>query len=73
MLAPEEFAAWLGTTENRTALLRPFPADETEIWPVTPAVGNVKNAGAELIEPISGESYQDEEHLSAIKRKAYHC
>jgi putative SOS response-associated peptidase YedK len=23
-----------------------------EMWPVTPAVGNVKNTGPELIEPI---------------------
>lgn len=52
MLAPEDFASWLGTPDDRAALLRPFPADDMEMWPVTPAVGNVKNTGAELIEPI---------------------
>jgi putative SOS response-associated peptidase YedK len=52
MLAPEDFAGWLGTPDMRTALLRPFPADEMEMWPVTAIVGNVKNTGAELVEPI---------------------
>jgi putative SOS response-associated peptidase YedK len=52
MLAPEDFAAWLGKPDEWAALLRPFPADEMEMWPVTAAVGNVKNTGAELVEPI---------------------
>ena len=52
MLAPEDFAGWLGKPDERAALLRPFPADDMEMWPVTSAVGNVKNTGAELIEPI---------------------
>jgi putative SOS response-associated peptidase YedK len=52
MLAPGDFALWLGTSNDRAALLRPFPAHHMEMWPVTPAVGNVKNTGAELVEPI---------------------
>ena len=52
MLAPEDFASWFGTADGRTALLRPFPAHDMEMWPVTATVGNVKNTGAELIEPI---------------------
>jgi putative SOS response-associated peptidase YedK len=52
MLAPEDFAGWLGTSDDRAALLRPFPADDMEMWPVTVAVGNVKNTGPELVEPI---------------------
>jgi putative SOS response-associated peptidase YedK len=52
MLAPEDFAAWLGTPAERAAILRPFPTDEMEMWSVTAAVGNVKNTGAELVEPI---------------------
>jgi len=51
MLAPGDFAGWLGAPDSRAALLRPYPADEMEMWPVTTAVGNVKNTGAELIEP----------------------
>jgi putative SOS response-associated peptidase YedK len=52
MLAQEDFASWLGTPDMRAALLRPFPADDMEMWPVTAAVGNVRNTGPELIEPI---------------------
>jgi putative SOS response-associated peptidase YedK len=43
--------SWLGTPDKRAALLRPFPADDMEMWPVTAAVGSVKNTGAELVEP----------------------
>jgi putative SOS response-associated peptidase YedK len=32
--------------------MRPFPAPDMEMWPITVAVGNVKNTGPELIEPI---------------------
>jgi putative SOS response-associated peptidase YedK len=52
MLAKEEFAKWLGTVEERTALLRPFPAEDMTMWPVGKAVGNVKNTGAELVERV---------------------
>jgi putative SOS response-associated peptidase YedK len=52
MLAPEDWTAWLGTPEQRKALLRPFPADAMTMWPVTAAVGSVRNTGAELVEPI---------------------
>jgi putative SOS response-associated peptidase YedK len=51
MLAAEDFSGWLGSLDDRAALLHPFPAEEMEMWPVTAAVGNVKNTGAELIEP----------------------
>jgi putative SOS response-associated peptidase YedK len=51
LIAPEDFARWLGTPDDRAALLRLFPAHDMEMWPVTPAVGNVKNTGSELVEP----------------------
>jgi putative SOS response-associated peptidase YedK len=52
MLAPEDFAGGLGTPDKRAVLLRPFPAHDMEMWPVTVFVGNVKNTGADMIEPI---------------------
>ena len=39
----------LGTPEDRAKLLRPFPAERMECWPVGKAVGNVRNQGPELI------------------------
>ena len=56
MLAPEDWNAWLATPDQRKALLRPFPDDEMTMWPVTSAVGNVKNTGPELVEPIAPKS-----------------
>ncbi len=52
ILAPESWNAWLGTPEERKALMVPFPADDMTMWPVTAAVGSVKNTGPELVEPI---------------------
>jgi putative SOS response-associated peptidase YedK len=51
MLACDAWARWLGTPDDRRALLKPFPAEQMEMWPVSKAVGNVKNTGPELIEP----------------------
>jgi putative SOS response-associated peptidase YedK len=52
MLAKENFAAWLLTPEERLKLLKPFPADQMELWPVGKAVGSPKNTGPELIAPV---------------------
>ena len=52
MLAREDYSAWLSSPEERTKFLKPFPADQMELWPVGKAVGSPKNIGPELIEPI---------------------
>jgi len=52
MLAPGDFAPWLAGPDERLTLLRPFPADQMEFWPVGKAVGSPKNIGPELIEPV---------------------
>jgi putative SOS response-associated peptidase YedK len=43
MLAKDDWPRWLGDPEARAALLRPFPAERMERWPVGSAVGNVRN------------------------------
>lgn len=53
MLAPNDFANWLAGAEERAKLLKPFPADQMELWPVEKAVGSPKNIGPELIKPIA--------------------
>jgi putative SOS response-associated peptidase YedK len=52
LLVPEDLPGWLGTADQRKGLMRPFPAAEMAMWPVGPAVGNVKNTGPELVDPI---------------------
>ncbi|HEY3939503.1 MAG TPA: SOS response-associated peptidase family protein [Bryobacteraceae bacterium] len=41
-----------GRPDQRKTLLRSFPAERTECWPVGKAVGNVRNGSPELIERI---------------------
>jgi hypothetical protein len=55
MLAQGDWAAWLGTTEDRKAVLThaAFPVERMECWPVGKAVGNIRNEGAQLIERLA--------------------
>lgn len=55
ILGREQWAGWLGTPEDRMALLArgSFPAERMECWPVGKAVGNVINEGAALIERVA--------------------
>jgi putative SOS response-associated peptidase YedK len=56
VLAESNWAAWLGevpaSASDLTALLRPFPSMDMELWPVDKRVSNVKNEGPELAWPI---------------------
>lgn len=55
ILAPGDYAAWLtGVTpvERLQALVRPCPEAELAVYPVSTAVGNVRNEGAALIQRI---------------------
>ena len=54
ILTPELEQAWLDPEAKAEALvhdLRPYPAEQMRAYPVSPAVGNVRNDGPELIEP----------------------
>lgn len=51
ILEPGEWDGWLGTPDDRAALLRSLPAVRMECWPVGTAVGSVKNDNPSLIEP----------------------
>ena len=58
ILLPESWDAWLDPdnkdVEQLTALLEPAPEDLLMLWPVDPAVGNVRNNRPELLEPLEG-------------------
>ena len=57
ILAPEAWPAWLGEEPadevQLKALLAPYPSDDMICWPVSQLVGNVKNNGPSLIEPVA--------------------
>ncbi len=52
ILRPRDYDRWLDrepTEQPPIDLLRPFPADEMEMHPANPAVGNVRNNGPEML------------------------
>lgn len=50
ILPPHHYTRWLDTMDrDPQALLKPCPSDALRAWPANPAVGNVRNQGAELL------------------------
>jgi putative SOS response-associated peptidase YedK len=60
ILLRENYARWLGeeVTEppHLMAMLKPYPADAMEAYPVTTRVGSVKNTDAALFEPLEANA-----------------
>ena len=53
VLEEQAWAAWLGEdAASATTLLRAAPAATLRMWPVSRAVNNVRNNGAELVAPV---------------------
>lgn len=56
VIEPEDYDRWLDPevqdAANVSDILRPYPAEKMQAWPVDAAVGNVRNQGAQLIEPV---------------------
>jgi len=53
ILEEEDWRTWLGEVpRDPLALLRPAAEGVLRVWPVSQAVGNVRNNGAALLEPI---------------------
>jgi putative SOS response-associated peptidase YedK len=56
ILPPAAWPLWLGEDagepEQLKAVLRPYPAEDMAVWPVSARVGNVKNNDPSLIEPV---------------------
>ena len=57
ILAESDWPKWLGeepaTEDELMAMLKPCPDEALKTWPVNKMVGNVKNKGRELIEPLA--------------------
>jgi putative SOS response-associated peptidase YedK len=54
ILEPADWPEWLGETPgNPVDLLRPLPEGVLRLWPVDKRVGNVRNDGPELLEPLA--------------------
>jgi len=51
ILDPADYESWLGGSAD-VDLLKPYPSASMRRYPVSKAVGNVRNTGPELIEPV---------------------
>jgi putative SOS response-associated peptidase YedK len=57
ILDPHDWSTWLGEETPAEAvrpLLRPFPDDRLEMYPVSPAVNNVRSEGPDLLARLIG-------------------
>ena len=57
ILSPDSYARWLGEEPSDPphliAVIKPYPAEAMEVYPVSSRVGNVKNTDAALFEPVA--------------------
>lgn len=57
IVGSENWGAWLGSApasnDDLIAMLEPIAPERLTMWPVSKAIGNVKNEGPELGDPIS--------------------
>jgi putative SOS response-associated peptidase YedK len=52
IIAPQDHERWL-KGPNPQELLKPYPADEMTMWPVSPKLNSPKNDSPDLLEPIA--------------------
>ena len=52
ILAPGDYARWLGDEPDPRDLMRPFPAGPMRMWPISTRVNKPENDDSSIIEPI---------------------
>jgi len=52
IIAPEDYARWLGDDPDPRDLLRPFPSASMRMWPISTRVNKPQNDDPLIIEPI---------------------
>jgi putative SOS response-associated peptidase YedK len=52
ILAPEDYARWLGEEPDPGDLMRPFPAGLMRMWPISTRVYKPENDDPSILEPV---------------------
>jgi putative SOS response-associated peptidase YedK len=52
ILAPGDYARWLGEEPDPRELMRPYPADLMRMWPIATRVNKPENDDASIVEPV---------------------
>ncbi len=64
ILAAEDYDQWLdltiGDAERIQSLLKPYPSQWPQAYPVSPAVNNSRNEGEDLIKPLPSSLFDFE-------------
>jgi putative SOS response-associated peptidase YedK len=56
IVAPDDYETWLtGEPDDVQGLVRPYPTDEMQVWPVSKRVSRSLEEGADLALPADGE------------------
>ena len=65
LVLPQDWSRWLDPTleEPGADLLVPGAPGVLDAWPVSPAVGNVRNDGPQLTEPLTRQDRSGEQTL----------
>lgn len=53
ILAPEDYREWLGEEPDPAHLLKPYPADDMVMWPVSTRVNSPKNNDPDIIVEVT--------------------
>jgi putative SOS response-associated peptidase YedK len=52
ILAPGDYARWLGDEPDARDLMRPFPAGPMRMWPISTRVNKPENDDPSIVEPV---------------------
>src|ERR1700730_5369344 len=54
ILAPSDYARWLGDEADPHDLIRPFPSEAMRMWPISTRVNKPENDDASILDPVAG-------------------
>jgi putative SOS response-associated peptidase YedK len=52
ILAPSDYARWLGDEPDPHDLIRPFPSEAMRMWPISTRVNKPENDDASILDPV---------------------
>ena len=53
IIAPGDYGRWLGDEPNPYDLMRPFPAEPMQIWPISTRVNKPESDEPSILDPVS--------------------
>src|SRR5262249_15678760 len=76
ILAPADYARWLGEEPDPRDLMRPFPAESMRMWPISTRVNNPENDDRFIVEPVelaTDAAYDNSRALAVARTRDLIC